>query len=76
MGQIYRKAFFKSEEGIKAFADIGLPYKDEMWDKDYAEFLRKIQKTPEKDKVNRIQSVQRVDTRDGRKVFREISRED
>ena len=42
MGQIYRKTFFKSEEGVKAFQEIGLEYEDEKWNKDYAEFLRKI----------------------------------
>ena len=64
MVEIYRKSFFKSEEGIKAFQEIGVEYEDEMWDKDYSEFLRKIQKTPEKDRVKRIQSLQRVVTQD------------
>ena len=60
MGTIYRKTFFKSEEGIKAFQEIGLPYEDEMWDRDYAEFLRKTQKTPDKERVKSIQTVQRI----------------
>ena len=60
MGNIYRKTFFKSEEGVKAFQELDLEYEDEMWDKDYVEFLRKIQKTPEKDRVKWVQNLQRV----------------
>jgi hypothetical protein len=41
MGQIYRKTFFKSSEGIQAFKELGIEYEDEKWDEDYAEFLRK-----------------------------------
>lgn len=65
MGQIYRKTFFKSEEGIAAWKAVDLEYEDERWDLDYAEFLRKTQKTAEKDRMKRIQNMQRVVTKDG-----------
>lgn len=69
MGQIYRKTFFKSEEGVKAFQDVGLPYEDERWDLDYAEFLKKTRTTPEKDRVRVIQNLQRVVAPDGKEYL-------
>jgi hypothetical protein len=56
----YRKSFFKSKEGTEAFKEVGLEYRSEMWDQHYDDFLQKIRRTPEKDRVRKIQTLKRV----------------
>lgn len=49
-----------SEESIKAFEELGMKYKNTMWDNQYEEFQRKTRKTPEKDRLRAIQNLKRL----------------
>ncbi len=54
------KDYFKSEAGIAAFREVGLPYEDELWDENFAKFQKTISKGPAKDRKMTIANIQRL----------------
>jgi hypothetical protein len=56
----FRTTFYKSEEMIQAFKEVGLEYTNRMWDNQYEEFQKKTRRTPEKDRIKYIANLKRL----------------
>lgn len=56
----FRTSFYKSDEMIQAFREVGLEYTNRMWDNQYEEFQRKTKRTPEKDRIKYICNLKRL----------------
>jgi hypothetical protein len=41
--------FYKSPEGVEAYKKVGLSYDDELWDRQYDDFLKLTRRTPPKE---------------------------
>ncbi|MFZ0554935.1 MAG: hypothetical protein WBL67_13910 [Nitrososphaeraceae archaeon] len=41
--------FYKSKEGVQEYKKLGLSYDDELWDRQYEEFLKPTKMTPAKE---------------------------
>jgi hypothetical protein len=55
----FRTTFYKSDEMIKAFNDVGIEYRNRMWDNDYEEFKRKTKRN-EKDTIKYIGNLKKI----------------
>jgi hypothetical protein len=56
----FRTTFYKSEEMVQAFHEVGLEYTNRMWDNQYEDFQKKTRKTPEKDRIKYIANLKRL----------------
>lgn len=67
----FRTSFYRSDEMIQAFRDVGLEYTNRMWDNQYEEFQKKTRKTPEKEREKWIGNLKRfvIPTRDGEEQY-------
>jgi hypothetical protein len=67
----FRTSFYKSDEMVQAFRDVGLEYTNRMWDNDYEQFQRKTRKTPEKEREKWIGNLKRfiIPTHDGEEQY-------
>jgi hypothetical protein len=56
----FRTSFYKSDEMIQAFREVGIEYRNRQWDDDYEEFQRKTKRTPEKERIKSIRNLKRL----------------
>lgn len=56
----FRRTFYKSDEAIAAFKEVGIKYENAMWDNHYENFQRKTKRTPEKDRLRAIHNLKRL----------------
>jgi hypothetical protein len=56
----FRTTFYKSEEMIQAFKEVGIEYHNRMWDDDYERFQQKTKRTGEKDRIKYISNMKRL----------------
>jgi hypothetical protein len=67
----FRRSFYKSDEAIQAFKEVGITYTNAMWDNDYERFQQRSRKTPEKERIKSIGNLKRlvIPTRDKEETY-------